>query len=132
MCIAHTASVMFSVSVLPSVHRRGGGGSGQMHYLANVPGIEHFLAKKCSYPEGGVQGKYTIWLMSQGLSSFLAKNIPECHAGCLYSCISIMHCSLPVISLVTCCQKEVLKACTCLYSQATRHSGILLVLYSYC
>ena len=39
--------------------------------------------------------------------------------------ISNMHCSLPVISLLTCCQKEVLKACTCLYSQAARHSGIL-------
>ena len=42
-------------------------------------------------------------------------NIPECHAI-----------SLPVISLLTCCQKEELKACTCLYSQAARHSGILL------
>ena len=38
---------------------------------------------------------------------------------------SIMHCSLPVISLLTCCQKEVLKACTCLYIQAARYSGIL-------
>ena len=41
------------------------------------------------------------------------------------SYISIMHCSLPVISLLTYCQKEVLKACTCLYSQAARHSWIL-------
>ena len=30
---------------------RGGGGSGQMHYLANVPRIEHILAKKSSCPE---------------------------------------------------------------------------------
>ena len=34
-----------------SAHARGGGGGGrQMHHLANVPGIEHFLAKKCSCP----------------------------------------------------------------------------------
>ena len=39
--------------------------------------------------------------------------------------ISIMHCSLPVISLLTCCQKEVQKAYICLHSQAARHSGIL-------
>ena len=32
---------------------------------------------------------------------------------------------LPVISLLTCCQKEVLEACICLYSQAARYSGIL-------
>ena len=40
--------------------------SGKMHYLANGPGIEHFLAKKCSCPEGG-----------EG-------NIPVCYTGCLY------------------------------------------------
>ena len=34
-----------------------------------------------------------------------------------------MDCSLHVISLLTCCQKEELEACTCLYSQAARHSG---------
>ena len=39
--------------------------------------------------------------------------------------LTIMHCSLPVISLLTCCQKETLEACICLYSQAARHSGIL-------
>ena len=39
--------------------------------------------------------------------------------------ISIMHCSLHVISLLTCCQREVLNACTCLYSQAAMHFGIL-------
>ena len=33
-----------------------------MHYLSNVPGIEHFLAKKYSCPKGG--------------------SIPECYAGC--------------------------------------------------
>ena len=49
-------------------------------------------------------------------------NIPECHAI-----------SLPVISLLTCCQKEVLKACTCLYRQAyqrevcNQYSNCLLV-----
>ena len=53
----------------------------------------------------------------------MPSNIQEYDAGGLY--LSIMHCSLPVISLLTCCQKEVLKACTCLYSQAARHSGIL-------
>ena len=73
-----------------------------MHCLANVHRLEHFLAEKCLCPEGGT--------------------IPECHAGCLYK-----HHTL----LLTCYQsahmwsKEVLKACTCLYSQAARHSGIL-------
>ena len=93
----------------------------------------------------GCPGKCTIHLMSQGMSTFLLQkcscvgvgvgfwvseqmhysanvpgnehmpgNIPECHAI-----------SLPVISLLICCQKEVLKACTCcLCSQAARHSGI--------
>ena len=75
-----------------------------MHYLANVPGIEHFLAKKCSCPEGG---------------RVISQN------GMQVAYISIMHCSLPVISLLTCCQEDALKACTCLYSQAARHSGIL-------
>ena len=70
----------------------------QMHYLANVPGIEHF--KKCS-----------CLIISQNAMQV--------------AYISNMHCSLPVISLFTYCQKEVLKACTCLYSQAARHSGIL-------
>ena len=44
-----------------------------MHYLANVPGIEHFWAKKCSCSEGGseqihylanVPGISTFWLKS--------------------------------------------------------------------
>ena len=61
-------------------------------------------AKKCSCLEGG------------GVIS--KKVLQVAH-------ISIMHCSLPVISLLTCCQKEVLESCICLYSQATRHSGIL-------
>ena len=81
------------------------GGSRHMHYLANVPGIGHFLAKKCSCPEGG------------GVISQNAMQVAY---------ISIMHCSLPVISLLTCCQKEVLEACICLYSQVARHYGILL------
>ena len=40
------------------------------------------------------------------------------------NCICIMHCSLPVISLLTCCQEEEVEACTCLYSLAfwdTKH-----------
>ena len=64
-----------------------------MHYLANVPGIEHFLAKKCSCPEWGDPGICTIWLMSQGLSTFWLKsahawrgggNIPDYHVDCQY------------------------------------------------
>ena len=47
-------------------------------------------------------------------------NITECLAGCLHK-----HHALPVISLLTCCQKEVPNACICLYSQAAKHSGIL-------
>ena len=69
-----------------------------MHYLANVPWIEHF--KKCLCP-----------IISQNVMQ-----VPY---------ISIMHCSLPVISLLTCYQKEVMKACTFLYSQAARHTGVL-------
>ena len=33
-------------------HARRGGGR-QMHYLANVPGIEHILAIKVLMPRGG-------------------------------------------------------------------------------
>ena len=115
---AHTkydAKVMFSE--FPSFCPQGGPGKwiiwlmshkggGQMHYLANVPGLQHFLAKKCSCPEGGWGG---------------GGNAMQNAMQVAY--ISIMHCSLPVVSLLTCCQKEVLKACTCLYSQAARHSG---------
>ena len=72
----------------------------QMHYLAN--------AKKCSCPEGGL-GKCTIWLMSQGFSTFYLKGgewgvISQNAMQVAY--ISIMNCSLPVISLLTCCQKR--------------------------
>ena len=97
----HTESVMFSqlLSFLLSTGRGGGLG-----ILDNVPGLEHFLAKKCSCPEeGGVISQNTMQV----------------------AYINIMHCSLPVIIMFNCCQKEVLKACTCLYSQGARHSGIL-------
>ena len=73
---AHTKYDVFRVSVL--LFTEGGGGGGG----------------------GGGPGKCTIWLMSQGLSTFWLKsaldrkggggglggggNIPECHAGCLY------------------------------------------------
>ena len=92
---------VFIVFVPASVHR---GRAGQMHYLANVPGIEHTLAIKV--------------LMLIGGGGVISQNAMQ------VAYISIMYCSLPVISLLTCCQKEVLKACTCLYSQAARHSGI--------
>ena len=57
--LAHTHSPygqcnVFTVSVLSSVH--GGGGVGQMHYLANVPQIEHILAIKVLMPVGGGGG----------------------------------------------------------------------------
>ena len=51
-------------------------------------------AKKCSCLEGGG------WIISQKALQI--------------AYISIMHCSLPVISLLTCCQKEVLESCICL------------------
>ena len=38
-----------------------------MHYLANVPGHEHFLAKDPTPTPTGIS---TIWLMSQGMSTF--------------------------------------------------------------
>ena len=40
-----------------------------MHYLANVPGLEHFLAKNAHTHGGGGLGKCTIWLMFHGLST---------------------------------------------------------------
>ena len=119
--LAHSAygeCNVFTLSVPPSVHK--GKGSGQLHYLANVPGIEPIVAIKLLMPRGGA-GKCTIWLMSQKKCSCPVISQNAIHVAY----ISIMHCSLPVISLLTCCQKEVLKACTCLYSQAARHSGIL-------
>ena len=67
-------------SFCPSFCPQGSGGGGgvgvgvrQMHCLANVPEIEHFLANAMQVPY-----------------------------------ISITHCSLPVFSLLNCCQKEVL------------------------
>ena len=73
MRVANTASVMFlqCLSFLRSTGA-GGGGSGYMHYLANVPGIGHFLAKMCPCPGGGGGGPgiCTIWLMSQELGTF--------------------------------------------------------------
>ena len=53
--IAHTASVMFS-QFLSFLLSTGGGGSRQMQYLANVPGIEHILAIKVLMPVCGVGG----------------------------------------------------------------------------
>ena len=47
-----------------------------MHYLANVSGFEHFLAKKSR--------QVHCLTNVPGLEHFLAKNIPECQAGCLY------------------------------------------------
>ena len=84
----------------------GGGGSGQMYYLANVPGDRALSGKKVLLPRG--------WVGGGGVISQNAMQVTY-----------IMHCSLPVISLLTCCQKEVLKACTCLSSQGARHFGIL-------
>ena len=49
---AHGECNVFTNFVLPSVHRGSRVGTGFMHCLANVPGIEHFLAKKGSCPEG--------------------------------------------------------------------------------
>ena len=60
MHITHTASVMFSqfLSFLLSTW--------DLKYLANVPGREQFLAKDPPPP----LGISTIWLMSQGMSTF--------------------------------------------------------------
>ena len=44
MRIARTAKVMFSEFLY--FCSQGGGGSGQIHYLTNVPGIEHIMAIK--------------------------------------------------------------------------------------
>ena len=58
MRIAHMAIVMFSqfLSFLLSTGGWGGGVQGgprQMHYLANVPGIEHILSIEVLMPVGG-------------------------------------------------------------------------------
>ena len=141
---------VFTVSVLPSVHRGGGrgegvgclgkctmstfllqkcsclggggGGSRKMHYSGN----DHILATKVLMPVGGgvgCPGKCTIQLMSQQMSTFL---IQKCScsgvSGKMYYsgnvsgnehilATKVGHAiSLPVISLLTCCQKEVLKS----------------------
>ena len=95
-----------------------------MHYLANVTGLSTFWLKKCFCPDGGVGGgvwgegdwglgKCTIWLMSPGIEQFLAEKC-SCMEGVgvisqnamQVAYISIMHCSLPVISLLTCWVKR--------------------------
>ena len=53
MRIMHTASVMFSEFLFTFE------GSGHMHYLANVPGHEHFLCKDPPPP-----GMSTFWMTS--------------------------------------------------------------------
>ena len=82
MCIAHTASVMFSqfLSFLLST----GGGSRQMHYLANIPGIEHILAIKVLMPVGGGGSGHMHHLANVPKKVLMPSNIPECHACCLY------------------------------------------------
>ena len=89
-------------------------------------------AKKCLCPEGGGILSQKVLIPGGGVISQNALQVGY-----------IMHCSLPVISLLTCYQKKVMKACICvislltcyqkkvvkacicLYSQAARHSGIL-------
>ena len=43
-----------------------------MYYLANVPSIEHFLAKKCSYPEGGGGSGHMYYLANVSRASALS------------------------------------------------------------
>ena len=90
------------------------GVSVQMDYSANVPGNEHILATKVLMPGGGEGSGHMHFLANVPKKILMPGNISECHAI-----------SLPVISLLTYCLKEVLKACACLHSQAVRHSGTL-------
>ena len=63
-------------------------------------GVGRYLAKKCSCPERrGIQPK-----SAQARGGGGGLEVP------------IMHCCLHVISPLTCCKKEELEACTCLYS----------------
>ena len=102
-----------------------GGGLRKCAICLMSQGLSTFWLQMCSCPLGGAWGGgpgiCTIWLMSQKKCSCQVNSQNAMHVAY----ISIMHCSLPVISLLICCQKEVLKACTCLYSQAARHSGVL-------
>ena len=71
MRIAHTASLMISqfLSFLLSTV----GGSGHMHYLANVPGLEHFPAKDPT----PTPSRHEHYLANvPGHEHFLAKNPP--------------------------------------------------------
>ena len=126
---AYIVTVMFS-QFMSFLLFTGGGASKQMHYLANVPGIEHFLAKKCSCLEGE-SGHMHYLANVPGIEHFLAKkcscqegggSIPECHAGCLYKHHALLLNYYQSDHLLL---KGILKACTCLYSEAARHSGIL-------
>ena len=114
--------------------RRGGGGSSAKKCSSTASS-----AKKCSSPT--FSAKKWSCLGGGGGSSAKKCSSPTPSAkkcSCLQeeggiisqnalqvAYISIIHYSLPVISLLTCCQKEALNTCTCLYSQAERHSEIL-------
>ena len=105
MRMTHMASVLFSQFL--SFHLYTGGGGGVRAYA-----LFGYMS----------QGLSILWLKSAHPGEGGGGNIPECHAGYLYK-----HHAL----LLTCYQSAHLlskgntKACTCLYSQAARHSGIL-------
>ena len=71
MHITHTASVTFS-QFLSFLLFTGGGGSRHMHYLANVPGLEHFLAKDPPPP----QATALFGLPARGMQSIF--ELPAC------------------------------------------------------
>ena len=91
MRMTHMASVLFSQFLSFHLYTGGGGGGpGICTIWLYVPGLEHFVAKKCSSRGGGGGG-----VISQNAMQV--------------TYISIMHCSLLVISLLICCQKEILR-----------------------
>ena len=117
--LAHAHSAYgkgYVFSFCPSVHRGVGGGClGKCTIQLMSQGMSTFLLQKCSCLwRGGGGSRHMHYLANVPKKVLMPSNILGCHAI-----------SSPVISLLTCCQKEVLKACTCLYSQAARHSGIL-------
>ena len=79
--LAHAYNVYGQCNVLPCLSFLlstgqmwgGGGGSWHMHYLANIPGLEHFLAKE---PPSGHNHYLTD---VPGLQHFLAKDPPSRH-----------------------------------------------------
>ena len=127
----YDAKVMFSK--FASFCQRGGGGGEGGAGRSMGGGV---FSQKVLMTRGQGQGVFS-WkvLMTRGpgwaVGCLQPKNAHACGGGVGWGRVGgdldvpTKHCCLHVISLLTCCQKEELETCTCLYSHAARHSGKL-------